>query len=207
MVARCTARLQPLDFVIVHRPGKHQSHADRLSRRTSRLCKREACPECKPLRKEAASKTETARSYTPTFPYQHHFDGYVEVSDEDAALFWEVDNNPTPDPESVSVDPTSLGRAAPIAEKAAPEKADQCQMIGQMTPDTWMHVPAPLMTTRKPSLQSQPTQPVDRIGRAPSHMPPQSPGPRTPRPLLALRPMRQINPEQRLCWRMKLQLS
>ena len=74
MAARWIARLQPFDFAIVHRPGKHHSHADWLSRRTSRPCKRETCPECKPLRKEAASKTETARCYTPAFPYQRHFD-------------------------------------------------------------------------------------------------------------------------------------
>ncbi len=49
MVARWIARLQPFDFTIVHRPGKHHSHADGLSQRTSRLCKRETCPECKPL--------------------------------------------------------------------------------------------------------------------------------------------------------------
>ncbi len=46
MVARWITRLQPFDFAIVHRPGKHHSHADGLSRRTSRPCKRETCPEC-----------------------------------------------------------------------------------------------------------------------------------------------------------------
>ncbi len=42
MVARWISRLQPFDFAIVHRPDKHHSHADGLSRRTSRPCKREA---------------------------------------------------------------------------------------------------------------------------------------------------------------------
>ncbi len=87
MVARWIARLQPFDFAIVHRPGKHYSHADGLSRRTSRPCKRETCPECKPLRREDTSPVETALSYTPAFPYQRHFDGYVEMTEEDAALF------------------------------------------------------------------------------------------------------------------------
>ncbi len=32
MVVRWIARLQPFDFDIVHRPGKHHSHADGLSR-------------------------------------------------------------------------------------------------------------------------------------------------------------------------------
>ncbi len=39
VVARCITRLQPFDFDIVHRPGKHHSHADWLSRRTSHPCK------------------------------------------------------------------------------------------------------------------------------------------------------------------------
>ncbi len=87
MVAGWIARLQPFDFAIANRPGKHHSHAAGLSRRTSRPCKRETCSKCKPLRKDAASKTETARCYTPAFPYQRHFDGYVEMSEEDAVLF------------------------------------------------------------------------------------------------------------------------
>ena len=65
MVARWIVRLQPFDFAIVHQPGKHHSHADGLSRRTSRPCKRETCPECKPLRKEDTSKTEMASCYIP----------------------------------------------------------------------------------------------------------------------------------------------
>ncbi len=103
MVARWIARLQAFDFAIVHRPGKHHSHGDGLLRRTSRPCKRKTCPECKPLRKEAASKTETTRCYTPTFPYQRHFDGYVKIPEDAAALFWEVGNNPAPYPEGISV--------------------------------------------------------------------------------------------------------
>ena len=67
MVARWIARLQPFDFAIVHRPGKHHSHADGLSRRTSRPCKRETCPECKPLRREDTSPAEMARCYTQCF--------------------------------------------------------------------------------------------------------------------------------------------
>ena len=129
MVARWIARLQPFDFAIVHRPGKHHSHTDGLLRRTSRPCKRETCPECKPLRKEAASKTETARCCTPAFPYQRHFDGYVEMSEEDVALFWEVDSNPAPDPEGVSVGPTLPDRAASIVKEATPEKVILIRLI------------------------------------------------------------------------------
>ncbi len=52
MVTQWIARLQPFYFAIVHHPSKHHSHADGLSRQTSRPCKRDACPKCKPLRKE-----------------------------------------------------------------------------------------------------------------------------------------------------------
>ncbi len=91
MVARWIGRLQPFDFAIVHRPGKHHSHADGLSRRTSRPCKRETCPECRPLQKAVTTNDERARCFTPVFPYQRHFDGYVQMSEEDAALFWSID--------------------------------------------------------------------------------------------------------------------
>ncbi len=48
-VAWWIMRLQPFDFDIVHRPGKHHSHADRLSCRTSHPCKLDTCPECATL--------------------------------------------------------------------------------------------------------------------------------------------------------------
>ena len=70
MVTRWISRLQPFDFTIVHRPGKHYSHADGLSCRTSRPCKRETCPECRPLQKAVKTENEMARCFTPAFPYQ-----------------------------------------------------------------------------------------------------------------------------------------
>ena len=120
MVARWIARLQPFDFAIVHRPGKHHSHADGLSRRTSRPCKRETCPECKPLRKEDTSPPEMACYYTPTFLYQRHFDGYVEMSEEDAALFWEMDSHSMPVPEDSSVGPKLAEGTVPVTEETVP---------------------------------------------------------------------------------------
>ncbi len=91
MVARWISRLQPFDFAIVHRPGKHHNHVDGLSRCTSRPSKRETCPECRPLQKAVTTESEAARCFTPAFPYQPHFDGYVEMTEEDAALFWRID--------------------------------------------------------------------------------------------------------------------
>ncbi len=55
MVAQWISRLQPLDFAIFHRSGKHHNHADGLSCRTSRPCKREACHECSSLLKMLVS--------------------------------------------------------------------------------------------------------------------------------------------------------
>ncbi len=88
-------------------------------------------------------------------------------------------------------------RAAPIAEEAAPEKVIPIRPVPSdgLIPDVRMHVPAPLLTARTLSLQSQPAQPVNRIRRERCQMPLQSPGPRAPKPLLALRLMRQTNPE------------
>ncbi len=121
MVARWIARLQPFDFAIVPRPGKHHSHTGGLSRRTSRPCKRETCPECKTLQKEDISPTEMACCYTPTFLYQRHFDGYVEMSEEDAALFWEIDNHPTPSLGDSSVGSSLADRTVPVTEETVPE--------------------------------------------------------------------------------------
>ena len=135
MVARWIACLQPFDFTIVHRPGKHHSHADGLSQRTSKPCKRETCPECKPLRKKATSKTEMARCYTPAFPYQCHFDGYVEMSEEDAALFWEIGNHLAPDPGGSSVGQALPDRAIPITEEAAPETTISPRPVPSGRPD------------------------------------------------------------------------
>ncbi len=49
---------------------------------------------------------EKARCFTPAFPYQRHFDGDVEMSEEDAALFWRVDTPTDPVSGEDSADPT-----------------------------------------------------------------------------------------------------
>ncbi len=169
MVARWIGRLQPFDFAIVHQPGKHHSHADGLSRRTSKPYKRETYHECKPLRKEATSKTEMAHCYTPTFPYQHHFDGYVEMSEEDAALFWEIGS-----PGGNSVGPALPDRAIPITEETAPETTVSPRPVPndrpddpQMTLDAPMYVPGPLVTARTLSLRIQPAWSVSKRERGP----------------------------------------
>ncbi len=66
VVARWITRLQLFDFKIVHRPGRHQSHADGLFRRTSRPCERDTCPECATLINQATVGEGSVRSVTPT---------------------------------------------------------------------------------------------------------------------------------------------
>ena len=64
MVARWITWLQPFDCKIVHRPGKHHSHADGLSHRASRSCKRDTCLECAPLLLQVTPKEEGEGSDT-----------------------------------------------------------------------------------------------------------------------------------------------
>ncbi len=64
------------------------------------------------------------------------------MSEEDAALFWEVANHPAPDPECVSVGPTLPDRAAPITEEAAPEKVIPIRPVPNYEPDDPRHTDA-----------------------------------------------------------------
>ncbi len=64
-------------------------------------------------------KTEMARCYTPEFPYQRDVDGYVEMSEEDAALFWEVNIDTAIDHKSASIGSMLPDRAAPTDKEAA----------------------------------------------------------------------------------------
>ncbi len=166
MVARWISRLQPFDFAIVHRPGKHHSHADGLSRPTSRPCKRETCPECRPLQKAVTLNDGRVRCFTPAFPFQRHFDGYVEMSEEDAALFWSVDIPTDPvagemsaDQTLESTETTPTGRPCPetitLPEQATAPNAStiQCSM-GETTS-------AETAQDTKPAMQSQATNMVD----------------------------------------------
>ncbi len=157
MVAQWIARLQPFDFAIVHRPGKHHSHPDGLSRRTSRPCKRETCPECKPLRNEDTSPTETARCYAPTFPYQRHFDGYVEMSEEDAALFWEIDSHPAPGPKDSSVGSKLAEETVPVTEETVPKNT----AVAKPAPNNRPEGSQGTSVCNRPMGDSQDTKPAD----------------------------------------------
>ncbi len=102
MVARWITRLQPFDFNIVHRPGKHHSHADRLSRRASQLCKRDTCPECAPLLHQVTPEEDRLWMVTPSDPYFEHFDGYFELVEDNPSLFRDISTLwPTPGQEPI----------------------------------------------------------------------------------------------------------
>ncbi len=58
VVAWWIKRLQSFDFDIEHRPGKHHSHANGLSHRTSLPCKRDTCSECTRLLNQVTSEED-----------------------------------------------------------------------------------------------------------------------------------------------------
>ena len=168
MVARWISRLQPFDFTIVHRPGKHHSHADGLSRRTSRPCKRETCPECRPLQKAVTTENKMARCFTPAFPYQRHFDGYVEMTEEDAALFWGMET--TPDPASgeestdSDLDSTEVTPAEGLCLRATTLPAlVTANSVPAIECITAKIAPAEAAQDTKPAVQSQATNTEDAV--------------------------------------------
>ena len=87
VVARWITRLQPFDFKIVHRPGKHHSHTDGLSHHASRPCKRYICPKCATLLHLVTPEEDRVRIVIPSNPYLQHFDGYLELVD---SLFHDI---------------------------------------------------------------------------------------------------------------------
>ncbi len=79
------------------------------------------------------------------------------MSEEDAALFWEVDHNPVPDPEGIGVGPMLPDRAAPIAKEAAPEKVILTGPLPIDRPDDPRHTDA----CASPTDDSQDTKPAE----------------------------------------------
>ncbi len=113
-----------------------------------------------------------ARCYTPAFPYQRHFDGYVEMSEEDAALFWEIGNNPAPDPGGDSVGPTLSDSAAPMAKEAASETKISIRPVPSDRPDNSQCMndgpdsPRCTEVCANPTDDSQDTTPADSASMA-----------------------------------------
>ncbi len=90
VVAHWITQLQPFDFKIMHRPSKHYSHTDGLSRHASRLCKHDTCPECAPFLHQVTLKEDRVRMVIPSDPYLDHFDGYLELVEDDTSLFHDI---------------------------------------------------------------------------------------------------------------------
>ncbi len=130
MVARWITRLQPFHLKIVHRPGEHHSHADGLSHRASRPCKHDTCPECAPLLHQVTPEEDRVRMVTPSDPYFEHFDGYLELVEDDTSLFCDMSTRePTLEQEPVSPELLwYLGRH--------PKGEDDSELATVATPDS-----------------------------------------------------------------------
>ncbi len=107
VVARWITWLQPLDFDIVHRPGKHHSHADGLSHRTSHPCKCDTCPECATLLNQVTPEEDIVRALTPCEQYMEELDGYIELVEDDSTLFRDP-TAPVPSPPAKAIPPKLL---------------------------------------------------------------------------------------------------
>ena len=87
----------------MHRPGKHHSDVDGLSRRASRPCKHDTWPECAPLLHQITPEEDRVRMVTTSDPYFEYFDGYLELVEDDASLFHHISTlEPTLEREAVS---------------------------------------------------------------------------------------------------------
>jgi hypothetical protein len=82
MVARWISRLAPFHYTIVHRPGKWHTHADGLSRRKCRPCKRPDCPDCSLLTKVTTNIAYTYDSSEYEYDTSESEDDYPEFLHE-----------------------------------------------------------------------------------------------------------------------------
>ncbi len=76
-----------------------------------------------------------ARCNNPAFPNQRHFDGYVEMSKEDAALFWEIDYHLRPGPGDSSVGSGVTDRTVPVTEETVPENTAVTRPVPNEKPE------------------------------------------------------------------------
>ena len=111
------------------------------------------------------SPVETARCYTPTFPYQRQFDGYVEMSEKDAALFWEIDSHPEAGPGDSDVEAKLEEKTIPETEETVPENS---AVTGPM-PDDKPDDPRSTGMRDRPVRSSQDTKPADLARQAHVH--------------------------------------
>ncbi len=103
-----------------------------------------------------------ARCYTPMFPYQRHFDGYVEMSEEDAALLWEIHSHPAAGPGNDNVGSKLEERTVPETEKTVPENS----AVTGPVPDDRPEDPRSTGMCNGPVGNSQDPKPADSARRA-----------------------------------------
>ena len=108
------------------------------------------------------SPDEMARCYTPTFLYQCHCDGYVEMSKEDAALFWEIDSHPAAGPGDGGVEPKLEEKTIPETEETVPENSAVTGPVPDDKPDD----PRSTGMLDRPVRSSQDIKPADLARRA-----------------------------------------
>ncbi len=89
----------------MHLPGKHHSHTDELSRRTSHLRKRDTWHECATFLNQVTHEEELARTLAPCDQYQE--DSYIKPVDDDFALFRDL-TAPVPPPTVPAIPPGLL---------------------------------------------------------------------------------------------------
>ncbi len=104
-------------------------------------------------------KAETTKCYTLVFPYQRHFDGYIEMSEDDAALFWEMDPDPAPSHQSDNIDPMLPAGTAPKAESTIPDKVTSIGPVPTSEPEDSRRADASA-TLVDESRDTKPVEPV-----------------------------------------------
>ena len=87
VVARWIVRPQLFDFKIGHRPSKHRSHTDGLAQTASKPSNHDGSPECPALLYESTTQKEAVSSVDLQKQYTQHFDGYIEMIEDDSNLF------------------------------------------------------------------------------------------------------------------------
>ncbi len=84
------------------------------------------------------------------------------MSEEDAALFWEVDSHPAPGPGDNSIGPELAERTVPVTKEIVPEK----KTVARFMPNGKPEDPQRTSMCNKPMSDSQDTKPADSARRA-----------------------------------------
>ncbi len=67
--------------------GLHHIHTDQVSHQSSQPCKPDTCPECAPLLHQVTPEEGIVAAVLPQDPYLQHFNGYIELVEDDSSQF------------------------------------------------------------------------------------------------------------------------